>query len=179
MPENLHHLRANINANPGANIEVEPIALSDVDGHAGFTFDATHPGQSRVGSIDPSNSTSTVRVRTFDTWAQERGFDRFGVAKIDVEGHDERVFAGMANTLTGQKIESFVFERHLPPDTQSDPVLRLLEASGYEVFRIFKSPLRVYYVPARRTCSGRLTNDFVAVLPGTRLDAIKESIWNR
>jgi hypothetical protein len=115
-------------------------------------------------------------VIAFDAWAQERGFNHFGVAKIDVEGHEEKVFAGMAKALAGQKIESFVFERQLPPNTLSDALFRLMEASGYDVFRIFKSPLRAYYVPANQECSGRPTNDFVAVLPGKRLDAIKDCV---
>ena len=177
MPENLHHLRANVDANATANIEVEPVALSDVDGQARFNFNSTFPGRSTVGPLDPSAPAGTVRVLAFDTWAHERGFDHFGVAKIDVEGHEEKVFAGMAKTLAGQKIESFLFERHLPPNTQSDAVIRLLEASGYDVFRIFKGPLRAYYVPANQAFSGRPTSDFVAVLPGKRLDAIKESVW--
>jgi FkbM family methyltransferase len=179
MPENLRHLRANVYANPTANIEVEPIALSDRDGQAQFRFNSADPGLSTVVPLDSSNPADAGIVRAFDSWAQERGLEHFGVAKIDVEFHEAKVFAGMANALAGKKIESFLFERQLMPNTHSDPVFRLLEASGYEVFRIYKSPLRVYYVPVAQTCNGRETSDFVAVLPGRKLDTIKESVWNR
>ena len=120
MPENLRHLRANVAANPNANIEVEPIALSDIDGQAQFRFNSTLPGLSTVVPLDPSNPASAGIVRAFDSWAQERGLEHFGLAKIDVEGHEAKVFAGMANTLAGRKIESFLFERQLPPNTHSD-----------------------------------------------------------
>ena len=179
MTDNLDHLRANILANPAARIEVEPIALSDIDGQVQVAFNSTHPGQSTVGPLDPSRPAGTVNAQTFDTWAHERGFDHFGVAKIDVEGHELKVFAGMTKTLAARRIESFLFERHLPPNEHSDPVLRLLEDAGYEVFRILKRPLGVYYVPIRQSCNGRQTSDFVAVLPGKRLDVIKENISNR
>jgi len=179
MPDNLDHLRANVDANRAANIEIVPIALSDVEGRAQFMFDPAYPGRSTLGPLDSLNPSGTVSARTFDAWAQEQRFERFGVAKIDVEGHEEKVFAGMATTLASRKIEAFLFERHLPPDIQSDPVLDLLERSGYEVFRIFKGYLRVYYVPAHRRRSGRPTSDFVAVLPGKRLDAIRDSVRNR
>jgi FkbM family methyltransferase len=179
VPDNLERLRANLEANRTVNIEVEPIALSDIDGHAGFQFNRAYPGRSTLGPLESSNQSSRVAVRAFDSWAHERGFAHFGVAKIDVEGHEERVFAGMATTLAARKIDAFVFERHLPRETHSDAVHGLLETSGYRVFRIFKSPMRVYYVPVARTCSGRETSDFVAVLPGRKLDAIKESVWDR
>jgi FkbM family methyltransferase len=178
MPHNLDHLRANVDANHTANIEVVPIALSNVEGRAQFMFNTTYPGRSTLGPLESLSPSGTVSVRTFDAWAQEKGFDRFGVAKIDVEDHEEKVFAGMAKTLAGQKIEAFLFERHLPPDIQSDPVLDLLERSGYDVFRIFKGYLRVIYVPAHRRHGGRPTSDFVAVLPGQRLDAIRDNVLN-
>src|SRR5262249_25798701 len=68
MPDNLHRLRANLEANRAVNIDVEPIALSDVDGHAEFNFNAAYPGRSTLGEADASESAGTVTVRAFDSW---------------------------------------------------------------------------------------------------------------
>jgi FkbM family methyltransferase len=179
MPDNLDRLRSNLDANRAGNIDVEPIALSDVDGHAEFNFDAAYPGRSTLGASPSCESPGTVVVRAFDSWTQERGYTHFGVAKIDVEGHEGKVFAGMEKTLSARSIDAFVFERHLLPDTRSDAVFELLKSSGYDVFRIYKSPMRVYYVPVSRPCNGRITSDFVAVLPGKKLDMIKQCVRDR
>ena len=56
------------------------------------------------------------------------------------------MFAGMSKTLAAGRIASFVFERHLPAPAPDDPLLELLADSGYEVYRIEKSPLKVRYV---------------------------------
>src|SRR5262249_1479052 len=122
MPDNLDRLRANLDANRAVNIDVEPIALSDVDGHAEFNFNAAYPGRSTLGPQEPFESAGTVIVRAFDSWAEERGYTNFGVAKIDVEGHEGKVFAGMEKNLSARSIDSFVFERDVLPETRSDAV---------------------------------------------------------
>jgi hypothetical protein len=120
-----------------------------------------------------------VIVRAFDSWTHERGYTHFGVAKIDVEGHEGKVFAGMAKNLSARSIDSFVFERHVLPETRSDAVFDLLESAGYDVFRIYKGPRRVYYAPVSRPCNGRETSDFVAVLPEKKLDMIRQCVRDR
>ena len=54
-----------------------------------------------------------VRTATFDEWAAEQQLDTVSVCKIDVEGFEESVLAGMHNSLQKRLLQAFVIERHV------------------------------------------------------------------
>jgi hypothetical protein len=65
------------------------------------------------------------------------------VCKIDVEGHEDQVFDGMKNSISGGLIDAFVFERHDVTNPRSDKVLFTLSDAGFKLFRIEKGLRRL------------------------------------
>lgn len=166
MPETGVRLRTNISTNGMPQIEVWSLALSDRAGKANMREPSGRPGQAKIetcGGVE----TIEVPLQTFDVWLDENSLERVAVCKIDVEGHEQKVFVGMAETLVKHHIEAFVFERHVEFDTTSDPVFDYLAGYGYRVLRIDKGLRTVIYTEPGTQPRGYPTHDFVAVAPGT------------
>jgi FkbM family methyltransferase len=72
--------------------------------------------------------TATVRVRTFDAFAEQLGLGRIDLMKVDVEGAEHDVFAGMSRTLAACPPRQIVCETPRGSDTE-----RLLAGYGYRV----------------------------------------------
>lgn len=162
MPGNASKLRHNLSANNFSWASVDQIALSDEIGEAAMFEEYGGAGTARITSHG-----TKVRTTTFDTWISSKSVGEISVCKIDVEGHEDRVFKGMATTLSTKRIRSFVLERHNvnPAAPFTDPVLRLLSNCGYEILRIEKDILSTRIRPVTSSVSARLTSDFVALLP--------------
>jgi FkbM family methyltransferase len=155
-PEIARDLRANVarwRDLPGAGaIEVFDVALSDHDGSVqlGVPADFGHNrGISRV--VDgPDAGTSVVQTfavpcATLDSFLD--GVGPVGLAKMDVEGHEEAVLRGARRALDRGAVRDWVFEHH--PDYPS-PVTGLFEASGYALYQIHKRFFRAELVPMSR-----------------------------
>ncbi len=160
MPPNLDCLRENIASNKFSWVRIEPVALSAADGILSMELPTGHSGSSRV-SADGNFSVSAI---TFDQWISQQPTLDISVCKIDVEGHENEVFAGMKQTLSRGLIPAFVFERHLTTEVDSDPVLQMLATYGYRLLRLEKGLRSVEYTPIRKPQRLRTTCDFVAVL---------------
>jgi FkbM family methyltransferase len=189
MPPNIAHLKRNIAANALHWIEVEPIALSDNHKQLRMILPKDHAGMSRVvsanngglwqepvtrgimrgfiasGGAAEEKDTFVVNCTTLDQWLSERGRLDISVCKIDVEGHEIEVFAGMERALSDRAISAFLFERHIAHTVRNDPIFDLLTSKGYRVLRIEKGLRRVHYVDIGSPLKARPTHDFVAVLP--------------
>jgi FkbM family methyltransferase len=160
MPQNLDCLRENIVINGFTWIQIEPIALSAVAGNLSMALTTEHPGRARVST----DGNFSVSATTFDQWFHQQPDLDISVCKIDVEGHEHEVFAGMKRTLSKRLIPAFVFERHLSKEAASDPVLQTLASHGYRLMRLEKGLRRVEYTPIGEPQRARPTSDFVAVL---------------
>jgi FkbM family methyltransferase len=162
-PGNARFLRSNLSANALSTVEVQEVALSNSEGSLFLTEPSGQPGMSRLDSGAGERSIP-VPTQRLDDWLESRPeLGSIAICKIDVEGHEPEVFAGMPNTLAAGRIASFVFERHLPAPAPDDPLLDLLADSGYQVYRIEKSPLKVRYVDPKNPPEARPTSDYVAV----------------
>lgn len=164
IPTNLAYLKRNIAANALHWIEVEPIALSDNRKQLRVILPRDHAGMSRVASAE-EEATFVVDCIRFDQWLSERGHLDISVCKIDVEGHEIEVFAGMERALSDRVVAAFIFERHIAHTVRNDPIFDLLKSKGYRVLRIEKGLWRVHYVDIASPLRARPTHDFVAVLP--------------
>lgn len=165
LPQNIGHLQCNMQANGFSWVQIEPIALSDKPGNIAMQFDGNHAGMASVQAAQCPHA-HTVPSVTFDAWlsAQKDDLD-ISICKIDVEGHEPQVLAGMTDTLARQIIPAFVFERFANPSLAEDEVFRLFRQNGYRLFRVEKSPLGSFWVDLDAPARGRKTHDFVAILP--------------
>jgi len=157
-------LMENVRANALNNLTVVEIALSDMVGELAIDVPEGQPGMASVQNTDTS---SGVRVPTlpFDDWIKTVPIESVAVCKVDVEGHEEAVFRGMAKSLAAKRIGSIVFERHGRAGLK-DPVIEMLAGHGFRIFQIRKRPIRVAYVDVGKEGPGKPTADFVAVLAG-------------
>lgn len=162
-------LRSNLSVNSLSTVEVQQIALSESKGSLPLSEPSGQPGMSRLinDSEEEPDGTMSVSTKPLDRWLENRPeLGPIAVCKIDVEGHEPSVFAGMPKALASGRIASFVIERHhLPAPALADPILDLLDDVGYDVYRIEKSPLKVHYVDPKRPPKARPTNDYVAIHP--------------
>lgn len=121
-------------------IQVIDTALSDCHGTVRFEMPvdfSTNRGTGRVIEEDqveiPTGATLSVPCSTLDSWLTQ--YPVVGVAKMDVEGHEEAVLRGAQQALAGGRIRDWVFEHH---PAYPSPVTRAFESNGYRVFQIKK-----------------------------------------
>lgn len=96
--EALFQLRHNTEVlNPTLPVSVWPIALSD----ASKTMALYHIGGPVCFSLagNGDEDSESVEAFTLDEWVAGQGLRRIDVIKIDVEGHEPKVFAGGLGTL--------------------------------------------------------------------------------
>lgn len=165
MPQNISRLEANIATNGLTWVDIEQTALSDCAGTLSMILPKDHAGMSRVSADAAGGDSFQVGSIRFDDWLIVNPLTDISVCKIDVEGHEGQVLAGMTESLATGRIPAFVFERHVDPSVGDDPVFELFKANGYRLFRIEKGLHRVCYVPFGDPPRARPTQDFVAILP--------------
>jgi FkbM family methyltransferase len=126
-PDALPMLRKNVQewANRAAQIHIEPIAISDHDGFSVFDTGGGHLSSNGNGRT----TVRTVRLDSLD-------LGHIDIVKVDVEGYEDRVFAGAANVLGTDPPRDIVFEEHA--DYPADSHL-ILERCGYRIFRLTRS----------------------------------------
>ena len=170
FPPHLEKLKANVEGNGLATVTIEPIALSTEPGSVTMSMpDVTRQGMARVGG--GGERVTAVQSDTFDRVAARLGLNSINVCKIDVEGHEPQVLAGMKNALAGKMIQAFVFEHHRKGDTaETDEVIGMFQRHGYRVMRLYKYFMRVEGVSIGQSGGGEPTPDHVAILPGTEAE---------
>jgi FkbM family methyltransferase len=96
-------------------------SLADTPSDAAPLFVSLSPDNSGLSSLSPAATTldlgwlSTdhsvpVRVDTFDRWFESSGLARVDLVKIDVEGAEARVLAGMAGALASGRVGAVLCE---------------------------------------------------------------------
>jgi len=160
-PHSCLRLRTNVEANNLTNVTVHELALSDQEGPCRMVVPNGQDGMARMDDRSEMMGGFQVPATTFDAWAKGRQLGRISVCKIDVEGHEPKVIRGMRKTLESGLIDAIVFEdHHLPQHSLAQAALR---SYGFEILRMFKSPLRVHYRRVDCAGPGRPTNDYVGV----------------
>ncbi len=155
-PEIAGELRANLgrwhDRAGGTRVQIHETALSDHDGTVRFEVPAqfaTNRGVSRVaeanGKDEPGGHSLSIPCVRLDRILADLG--PVGLAKMDVEGHEEAVLRGAQQALKGRQIRDWVFENHLD---YPSPVTDLFEQAGYTVFQLQKRFIGPALVPASR-----------------------------
>lgn len=133
-PEMRRRIAFNLATNDIRNIEICPVALSDKQGEAQLALRETQRGQNALVDTPGQSNTLTVPVDTLAHLLQSRGVTSVDALKIDVEGHEVRVFDHFyKNAPRSLWPKAIVTE--FKDDTGPD-ILRILEGSGYKRVRI-------------------------------------------
>ncbi len=137
-PEVFAQLRTHIRLN-GFESSVTAIdaGLADVCDAEARLFLSLAPGNSGLSSLSPRASTIDlgwlsadhtvpIRVDTFDRWFGASGLTRVDLVKIDVEGAEDRVVAGMSAALAQGRIAAVLCETNW-----NGPAHRALCGAGF------------------------------------------------
>ena len=142
VPVNYERLVENVGLNGLENVRLERSAVGDQEGEVSLglaeerlvgesTCDYTVGGE--LGGV-------TAPVTTLDAYLERRSTPRLRLVKIDVEGFEPKVLAGLAGTFDDAPPEAIVFEHNatmlLSHDMRPTAVFEDLAARGYRMHRL-------------------------------------------
>ncbi len=158
-PRNAARLLHNLSLNPGAEVEVAELALSDDEGREGTT-QLTLPARGDISDVaslmrpfseahyDLEYGQQQVRCTTLDTLLGSRSSGPLRLLKIDVEGHELAVLRGARKTIERDRPaviceivdwEVFTVLRPLSIErfpSQEGEIEELAEELGYAIYLI-------------------------------------------
>jgi FkbM family methyltransferase len=129
-PPNARQLRRNVSHNNPETVDVHQVALSDSDGEIEFT---NQDSLSSTASFETGGNTTTVEQIQGDSLV-DSGIPQPTVVKIDVEGAEPMVIAGMTETLSHPDCRVLFCEIHLPKDGRPS-----IEDYGYELDEVLET----------------------------------------
>ena len=98
-PENFDLLRAHVRDAKYRNVEIFPHAVADRAGKLLLHLSPGHTNHSLVDGYTDSKDAREVETVSLDAFLADRGIDRVDFIKIDVEGAEPLVLAGMRETI--------------------------------------------------------------------------------
>jgi FkbM family methyltransferase len=119
-----------------AKIRLITEAASEAAGEAELFEPESFDMNAGSASLEPTGSGRSHKVRTNRLDRILPAGVRFGVVKIDTEGHEPAVLKGAGKHLTDGTFRDIVFEEHGSPPTETT---RILLAAGYTLFFIGRS----------------------------------------
>ena len=181
-PRLARKLRFNLEHNQLNQVEVLEVAASDRDGEcilAGNDPEAESWAASRLVESSSSDEPSfRVRSSRLDDLMDEAALDRVHLVKIDVEGAEDLVLAGMETGLARHRYERILLELHprlLAERSRSmGDVTSLLAGKGYTGYALDCSPnasRKAYYYPWRHF------SEFIVPLERAMDDAYPHTVW--
>ena len=120
-----------------SNVQIFSVGLSDLDTELGFmTGGASNLGNAHIVATQGGQAPSIkVAVRNGDKFVRDNKLLPPTLIKIDVEGHEAEVAAGLAATIEAHTpvIVFEILERALG---KAAPFAQMLSASGYRIFKM-------------------------------------------
>jgi FkbM family methyltransferase len=109
-PETCQLLRGNLRRNRAANAVVCECALGSESGMGRLYRSDSNFGDHRVAAGTEDRQSVPIALRRFDEVAARLGLDRVDFIKIDVQGYEPQVFAGMDDSLDRLGVENVLME---------------------------------------------------------------------
>lgn len=140
-PDNVARIREQLEIRHARNVELIASAVAAEEGQATL-FVKPMDGHHSLGDIGASETIGTleVPVTTLDAFCRERGVERVGLLKIDVEGFEPDVLAGASGLLGRAAIELILFEYspafYRQRGLDSLAPIEVLERFGYRVTQL-------------------------------------------
>ena len=140
LPENVEHLKKNIELNGYNNMEVYQLAIGDKNGTASMSISS----HSNLGSLmDKKDSrivgSLKVKLVTLDNFLKEKRFPDF--IRMDVEGYEYNIIKGMMNVLKSNKpLKMFIeVHPHIMNKGQTTFVLKSMMEHGFKTKKVTMS----------------------------------------
>lgn len=172
-PENFRYLRANVELNGLANVELLPVAAHRTAGLVTITRNTENPGGSRVVGQSGGQTWPVQAVRLDDVLDPEMPID---VIKIDIEGMDHAAVESLERTI--QRWRPTVLVELNPGNTEAfgdvpREVLRFYRELGFEVRLLGGDALRLNRESEMDL--GELLLDNLVVTPATEDEIIERT----
>jgi FkbM family methyltransferase len=175
-------LKANIERNRLEQVRIFELAATDRNGDWILALqDETvlHLGTSRlIQNESAAPATCAVRSRPLDSLLDEAGVDGVDLIKIDVEGAEDMVLAGMEAGLERHRYRSLILELHPPQLAERkrtiSEVVQALLGQGYRGFGLDHSPVtqrRAGYHPRLHV------REFIQPLKEALADPWPHTVW--
>lgn len=142
--DNFKKLEARISSLELNNVTCLKAAVGDSTGSTIIYMNPAHPADHRVYAVPNSQliKGETIPITTLDEYCRQKNILKIGFVKIDVQGYESKVLAGMKNILAQNQNVSVAFEVHIPSLLEAGNKLEdLLSAfsSDFEFYLITKN----------------------------------------
>jgi FkbM family methyltransferase len=139
-PENFEYLQQTVIANSGQNVQCVKRAAAERAGRTQLFVSDTNRGDNRLYPNELANGSIEIEAIAVDDQLAELGVDTVDLIKIDVQGYEGKVFAGMTKLLS-RSPKLLIMSEFWPYGLRSvgsDPrsVLDSLEGYGFRLFEM-------------------------------------------
>lgn len=139
--DNFRKLEARVSDLGLNNVTCLKIAVGDTSGSTIIYKNPHHPADHRVYAVPSANliKGEVISVTTLDEYCRQKNISKVGFVKIDVQGYESKVLAGMKDLLAQNQSVSVAFEVHIPS---------LLEAGNRfeDLLNAFSSDFEFYLI---------------------------------
>lgn len=137
-PQNARFLKYNVRRFP--QVQIAEVALSDRSGTANFYLNAISGTGNSLAEIRDAGEPISVECRTLDDFLKQEPLEKIQLIKVDVEGYELRVLAGMQETLKTHPEVALIIE-YCPKNLKNagenpDTLFEIISQYGFELFII-------------------------------------------
>lgn len=161
-PSILPYLRATVEANPVPEIDVAPIALGRRRAEMALAVPSGNAGGASLLSTRRDGKMFTVQVRRLASVLSEMAITSVDVMKIDVEGFEVEVLAGLLDDPAAPRPNFILFEELAPETSQC---FGLLRGAGYRLFGLKRRAMLTMALVPESGSSFLQSHDFLAIAP--------------